>query len=62
MNEKRGKVLQGKSNKVVKKPPIQAKMPEDVKSENLDFENSFGVQIEDSMATFVPAAGLFGKG
>jgi hypothetical protein len=54
--------FQGRSDKVVKKPKITAKLPSDAKKEDLDFDSSFGVQIEETMATFVPVKGLIGKG
>src|ERR1700757_5289703 len=55
------RVVQTKLDKVVMRPPIKAQMPPDVKRDDLDFDNSFGVQVEDAMPTFVPVKGLFGK-
>jgi hypothetical protein len=58
---KPGRVLKGRTEKVVHRPKIKTDLPPELKRQNLDHERSFAVELEDCVATFIPFKGILGK-
>ena len=53
--------ISGQSQKVVQKPRVNAELPREMRREHLDFDKSFGIEIEEYTAVFIPSAGMLGK-